>query len=71
MCLRACVSNLPLECICVALQIVDLHKGFAGGAVGEKQVELLSNNVMSLIAYFNLDPNRVLDVMLDCLEAGW
>jgi hypothetical protein len=25
---------------------------------------------MSLIAYFNLDPNRVLDVMLDCLESA-
>jgi len=49
--------------------MVDLEHGCAG--VGsEKNVERLSNNVMSLIAYFNLDPNRVLDVMLDCLEGA-
>jgi len=45
--------------------VVDLDKGFAVGAASSKHVELLGNKVMSLIAYFNLDPNRVLDVMLE------
>jgi len=44
--------------------------GGGGGKVTAKDVALLTNSVMSLIAYFNLDPNRVLDVMLDCLEAA-
>ena len=38
--------------------------------VVEKHVERLTNSVMSLIAYFNLDPNRVLDVILDALEVS-
>ncbi len=33
-------------------------------------MERLTNSVMSLIAYFNLDPNRVLDVILDALEVS-
>jgi len=49
--------------------VVALDKGFAVGAVSSKYVELLGNKVMCLIAYFSLDPNRVLDVMLDCLES--
>lgn len=51
--------------------VVDLAQaGGGGGRVTARQVEHLTNSVMSLIAYFNLDPNRVLDVMLDCLEAS-
>lgn len=47
--------------------IVELEQGLIG-LVSEKAREHLTKSTMSLIAYFNLDPNRVLDVMLDVLE---
>eukprot|EP00960_Hanusia_phi_P053836 762475-Hanusia_phi.AAC.4 len=46
--------------------IVDLEQGLA---LTEDNVERVANNIQSLIAYFNLDPNRVLDVVLDCFES--
>ena len=48
--------------------VVDIELSL-GGPLSERAVEALTKRVMALIAYFNLDPNRVLDVMLDCLEA--
>ena len=36
---------------------------------GTKQVSEVIANVQSLIGYFDLDPNRVLDLVLDALEA--
>ncbi len=47
--------------------VVELEQG---QGLTEHNVERVSNNVQALVAYFNLDPNRVLDVMLDCYESA-
>lgn len=31
-------------------------------------MKIVKDNVMALIGYFNLDPNRVLDIILDSFE---
>lgn len=31
-------------------------------------MKIVQDNVMALIGYFNLDPNRVLDIILDSYE---
>jgi THO complex subunit 2 len=48
----------------VAVEILE------GAALCTANVSTLSDNIKSAIASFNLDPNRVLDLMLDALESN-
>jgi THO complex subunit 2 len=34
----------------------------------ESQYEIISSNINKIIGFKNLDPNRVLDIILDCFE---
>ena len=48
----------------VAVEILE------GAALCVSNVSALADNIKSAIASFNLDPNRVLDVMIDALESN-